>query len=184
MHPLLDVRPWPRILLQYPLLVLTAALLGAVGAFGYSYAPLHRAKNWQIEYLQSRLESRNEQVASLEEKLLEARSSLDGQPSGEDLGALRAQLEEANDLSGSLRKQLRDLERQLEQATQSRDDWKKKHAAALREIESAKAAAAAPSRTQPLARAETSPEAAPEPDRETGAPAAPAPVVSPLPQQE
>lgn len=170
MHPLLDVKPWPRVLRQYPLLILSAALLGGLGAFAYSYAPLHRAKDWQIDYLESRLESRNQQVESLEEKLRDAQASMDGKPSGEELGALRGKLDEVTKHSSSLEKQVRELEQQLEQVTRSRDGWKQKHAAALREIESVKAAAAA-TPDEPVAAA------SPQRDADdAGSPAAPAPV--------
>ena len=77
MHPLLDMRHWPRILLHHPLLILTAILLGAGLAFAYSYAPLHRAKNWEIAYLNDRLESRTGQLEDLETRLRQADSALD-----------------------------------------------------------------------------------------------------------
>ena len=98
MHPLLDVKPWPRVLLQYPLLMLTAVLLGAGGGFAYSYAPLHRAKDWQIDYLQERLDSRTGQVESLERELVETRGALDGQPSSDELDAFRTRLDEATSM--------------------------------------------------------------------------------------
>lgn len=171
MHPLLDPRPWPRTLLRYPLLFLTALLLGALGTFVYSYAPLHNAKDWQIDYLEDRLETRNAHVLELEGELRVAKGSLVGQPSDGEVDALRSQLSEANDLAASHQKQVDELERKFKSASRSRDQWKSRHAAVMAELEGAKKSIAAvtpePEATAPVA-------ATPEPSSET--PASPAPV--------
>ncbi len=135
MHPLLDLRPWPRALLQYPLLILTAVLLGGALAFVYSYAPLHRAKDWEIAYLEERLQTRTEQVETLEAELRKAEATVQGQPSNDEVKSLRAQLDESQSLSASLQKQVGDLEQKLTQANRSRDSWKKKHGALVAEAQ-------------------------------------------------
>lgn len=135
MHPLLDLRPWPRALLRYPLLILTACLLGAIGAFTYSYAPLHRAKDWRIHYLENRLEIRNAQVHELDKELGVARSSLKSQPSGEEMKALRAQLGEATKLTAAREREIQGLERKLASMKKSRDSFKRRHASALADLE-------------------------------------------------
>ncbi len=155
MHPLLDMRPWPRALLRYPLLILTACLLGAIGAFTYSYAPLHRAKDWRIDYLENRLEIRNALVHELEEELGEARSSLKGQPSGEEMKALRAQLGEATKLTAAREREIKGLDRKLASMKKSRDSFKRRHASAVADLES-KLSAPLPSSPEP-ALAATSP---------------------------
>ncbi len=141
MHELLDVRPWPRILLRYPLLILTAFLLGGIVAFAYSYAPLHRAKDWKIGYLEERLASRNAHVQELETALQEAKSSLEGQPSNDDLKTLESRLAEANRLAKTHEKQIGELEAKLASATRSRDSWKSRHASTLAELERLKSTA-------------------------------------------
>jgi chromosome segregation ATPase len=135
LHPLLDVKTWPGVLLRYPLLIVTAFLLGALAGFSYSYAPLHRAKDWKIDYLEERLTSRTNQIEELERELGEVRSASENQPSGEQLDALRAQLAEANGLASSRKKEIAELERELDSANSSRDSWKSKHAQVASKLE-------------------------------------------------
>lgn len=153
MHPLLDVRPWPKVLLRYPLLILTALLLGGLAAFAYSYAPLHAAKDWKIDYLEERLEVRNQQVRELEESLAAARASLEGTPSNDEIGALRTQLKEATQLADSREREVASLQKKLDSTAKSRDQWKSRHAAVVAEMESHEkqaAAVAAPSEPEPV----------------------------------
>jgi hypothetical protein len=135
LHELLDVRTWPRALLRYPLLILTALLLGALLSFAYSYAPLHGAKNWKIDYLEERLESRNAQVLDLETQLREARASLEGTASDDEVRALRTRLDEATRLAAAREQEIAALEEKLESANRSRDSWKSRHAAAVSDLE-------------------------------------------------
>ena len=113
MPKFLDVKQWPRVLWQNPLLFLATLLLGATTAFVYFYAPLHRAKDWKIEYLDERLSIRSKQVRELEENLQKARKSLEGTPSGEELGAVRSQLKEATSLASAREKEMDALSQQL-----------------------------------------------------------------------
>lgn len=149
LHPILDVKPWPRVMLRNPLLILTALLLGALLAFAYSYAPLHRAKDWKIGYLEERLESRNEQVRVLEQQFGEAQSSLDGTPSDGEISALRTRLDEATKLAESNKKEVDKVEGKLASMTRSRDSWKSRHGAAMKELEAQSVAAAAPAPATP-----------------------------------
>ncbi len=174
MHPLLDMRPWPRALLRYPLLILTACLLGAIGAFTYSYAPLHRAKDWRVHYLENRLEIRNALVHELEEELGEARSSLKGQPSGEEMKALRAQLGEATKLTAAREREIKSLDRKLASMKKSRDSFKRRHASAVADLE-AKLSAQLPSSPEPaLAATSPAPPATGDDDPHAAAHASPA----------
>jgi chromosome segregation ATPase len=142
------------------LLILTAALLGGAGAFTYSYAPLHRAKDWEITYLEERLASRTEQVETLEAQLRQAEGAIEGQPSGDQLDALQAQLGEAQELSRSLQTRVSELEGKLTKMTRSRDSWKKKHASLVAEAEATRAAAERRVATTPPAEAEGAADAA------------------------
>ena len=178
MHELLDVRPWPRALLRYPLLILTALLLGALLAFTYSYAPLHRAKDWKIDYLEERLESRNQQLREIKVNLAEARTSLSGTLSIEEIAAIRTRLDEATRLADSRKRETGSLQKKLAQAKKSRDQWRSRHAAAVSEIETQKQQAAALVAAEPAfqmapaAPAPTPPEASEPPVEtpETGTP--------------
>lgn len=135
MNELLDVRRWPHALLRYPLLILTALLLGALLAFSYSYAPLHRAKDWKIGYLEERLESRNQQLREAGNNLTEARTSLNGTLSRGEVSAIRTQLGEATRLADSRKNEITSLQKRLTQARKTRDQWRNRHATALSEIE-------------------------------------------------
>jgi septal ring factor EnvC (AmiA/AmiB activator) len=175
LNQLLDVKPWPRVIWQNPLLILAAFLVGGALAFAYSYAPLHRAKDWQVDYLEDRLEARNEQVRGMETQLEDAEGKLADTPSGEELSALKSQLAEATDLIESRKREIASLKRKLEATSRSRDSWKTKYASALSELENEKsraAAAVAPRRSavepDPLEIADEAP--TPEPPTPPAAP--------------
>jgi hypothetical protein len=172
LHQLLDMRPWPLVVLRNPLLILTAVLVGALAAFAYSYAPLHRAKDWKIDYLEERLEGRRDQVREFEERLTSAHASLDGTPSDEEIRALRTRLEEETRLAASREKENKALDRKLESLTRSRDSWKSRHAAVAQDLE--KQSQAAPAATTVNLAAEPKTEAR-EPE---SAPAAPSPTAA------
>ena len=131
MHELWDMRPWPRALLRYPLLILTTLLLGALLGFSYSYAPLHRAKDWKIDHLEKRLTSRNEQLTKLEENLAQTSASLSGTLTPEEIAAIRTQLREATRLADATQREVSTLQKRLERATKSRDRWRSRHEAAI-----------------------------------------------------
>ncbi len=139
MPKFLDVKQWLRVLWHNPLLFLATLLLGAAISFVYSYAPLHRAKDWKIEYLDERLVIRSKQVGELEEELQKARKSLEGTPSGEELGAVRAQLKEATSLASAREKEMEALLRKLRSTRKSRDEWKSRYDATSSQLEAAAA---------------------------------------------
>ena len=176
MNQLLDVKPWPRVIWQNPLLILATFLVGGAIAFAYSYAPLHRAKDWKVAYLDDRLEARNEQVRALETQLERANGQLANSPSGEELSALKSQLAEATDLVDSRKRELNSLKRKLESVSRSHDSWKRKHASALSELENEKSRAAVAATP---ARQAVQPAPAAEPD--SLAVAHEAPAVEPAP---
>jgi uncharacterized protein involved in exopolysaccharide biosynthesis len=183
----LDVKQWLRVLWQNPLLFLATLLLGAATSFVYSYAPLHRAKDWKIEYLDERLVIRSKQVGELEEELRKARKSLEGTPSGEELGAVRAQLKEATSLASAREKEMEALSRKLRSTQKSRDEWKSRYDATSSQLEAAAAepegaaakSAVAKSAAARNAAADSSRAKAPDPEPPIDAaesnPAAPAP---------
>ena len=175
-----DVKQWPRVLWQNPVLFGVALLLGATSAFVYSYAPLHRAKDWKLDYLEERLSIRTNQARELEQELQQARSALEGTPSGEQLGALRAQLEEATTLAAAHKKEMAALARKLESAERSRNKWKSRSSQASAELEEARRsteAEAMAATTDPLefgATAPVAPSDAEQPEVVEPGPASPA----------
>jgi hypothetical protein len=120
--PRFDPSRWPLVLWHHPVLVLIAFVLGGAMSFAYSYAPLHRAKDWRIEHLETRLASRNEHTRELERQLALARKSLAGAPAAEALAALETRLDEATSLAASRAKDISSLERKLDQARKVRAD--------------------------------------------------------------
>ncbi len=148
-----DLRSWPLVLWRNPLLFAMAFVLGGVAAFAYSYAPLHRAKDWRIDYLESRVESRNAQTKGLEVDLENARKSLAGVPSTEELQGMRAQLAEDSALVASGRREIDGLAAKLKRMTRSRDSWKSRHADAAAQVEELEQAiaGAAPAPPEPPA---------------------------------
>ena len=49
-----------RVLWTHPIHFVVALLVGASGAFIYSYGPLHRSEQWQIGYLEPRVDEQNQ----------------------------------------------------------------------------------------------------------------------------
>ncbi len=130
-----DLRSWAVALWRNPSLFAVAFVLGGATAFAYSYAPLHRAKDWQINYLEGRVESRDVQAKQLEADLEEALESLTDTPSGEELRGMRAQLAEDSALVDSRQRDIDRLTAKLGRMTRSRDSWKSRHADAIARIE-------------------------------------------------
>jgi hypothetical protein len=146
-----DWRSWGRALWLHPILFLLVAMLGAAGSFAYSYAPLHRAKDWKVEYLESRLDKGNLELTELREGLAAARAQLDDSPPAEEVKALRATREQNTELSASKQREIDALERKLEGVTRSRNSWKSKHAKVVAAHDSLEEEIARTARAEPAA---------------------------------
>jgi len=135
----LDPMAWGRALWQNPLLFLTAMLIGAIATFVYSYGPLHRSKDWEIRYLETRLQSRNAYARELEGSLEGADAGPVELPSDDALQVLRAGLERSNERALSLERDaegaLEKLKGKLAGMTRKRDSWRSKHAQAEKDYE-------------------------------------------------
>jgi len=160
-------------MLRYPLLILTAILVGSIAGFAYSYAPLHRAKNWKIEWLEERLANRTAAVEELERELGELRTAGESEPTGDEMNALRAQLAEANGLAAAQKQELAELERQLADANGARDSWQSKHAQVASRLEQLE--------SQPASESPESPE--PEPLEQGSPVSVPASRSNSLPEE-
>lgn len=142
-------------------------LAGAIGAFLYSYIPLHGAKDWKIDYLEERLATKDLELEQLGEKLRQMESALKDVPDGDTFKVLQDELVTADKTVKSLEQQVGKLERRLEETERSRDQWKARHAEAEKARLAAREDAARPS-----------PTAAEPPSAVPAAPAATSAIVS------
>jgi len=119
-------------------------LAGAIGAFVYSYVPLHNAKNWRIDYLEERLATKDAENQSLREKIEQLQGSLSDVPDGDTFKVLQAELVTADKTVSQLEKQVAKLEKRAKEAEQARDTWKSRHAESERQRLAARTESTAP----------------------------------------
>jgi hypothetical protein len=105
-------------------------LVGAIGAFLYSYLPLHAAKDWKIDYLEERLAAKDLEIEQLADELQRMETALKDVPDGDTFKVLQDELVTADKTVKSLEQQVAKLERRVEDAERSRDQWKARHAEA------------------------------------------------------
>lgn len=118
-------------------------LAGALIAFVYSYAPLHSAKNWKIDYLEERLDASRLQIEDLERNLADVQKKMRTRADPEAFRLLQGELAVTDDTIGDLESKLARSQRRVKDLERSRDSWKAKHSEAelkrealLSEIES------------------------------------------------
>jgi hypothetical protein len=121
-----DLQWWKRRVGAY----LGTFLAGGLIAFAYSYAPLHDAKNWRIDYLAERLELKQGQLAELQAELKRLKSDTADRPDSDTLKNLKDELATTNSTVESLEKKLAKSARRIEELERSRDQWKSKQAEA------------------------------------------------------
>jgi hypothetical protein len=124
-----------RIAFRHPGALAGAFLAGGILAFGYSYTPLHGAKNWKIDYQASRLESQREKLAALDAKLAAAGAEAADAARLEESRPRREELDEAQAKLKGLEKKLAALEAENSKLTRSRDSWRSRHAAVEKELD-------------------------------------------------
>ncbi len=114
---------------------------GASLSFVYSYVPLHNAKNWEIGYLEERLQAKDEQLVQLETKVgaLEADVSL--RPEAEAFKLMQEELATTDKTIKELERRLARSEKRAKELERARTHWKRKFDAA---DAAAQAAAPAP----------------------------------------
>ena len=152
---------------------------GGLTAFAYSYLPLHAAKNWKIDHLQERLDSRIEQVDQLQRELKQLRSETSNKPDKATFDQIRQELESSQKAEARLEKKLASSKRRLSELERSRRSWKARFEEADAErktldagsrarqsemaVENSLPAAPAQAEPRPESAAGTSREVAPEP---------------------
>ena len=146
-----------RIAFRHPGALAGAFVLGGILAFGYSYVPLHGAKDWKIDYQESRLLSQREKLEELEVKLAAAEGEAARAANLEEEVPRRQELDEALAKLKALEGKYSKLEKQNVELTRSRDTWKSRHATAQQERDELEARAETPVAATP--RDATPPEA-------------------------
>ena len=155
-------------MLRNPLAFVLTLIAGAGLGFAYSYLPLHSAKLWQVEYLESRVGSLRSQVTKLETDLAASEARAESLPDPGEIDALRTRLAEAESRTSKLEKERATHLANLEQMTRSRDAWRRKQRDAEKRIAKLEAPPPPP------------PAAAPEPEV---MPASPDPGASAWPEE-
>lgn len=164
-------------------------LAGGVIAFAYSYAPLHDAKDWKIEYLEDRARIEGEELRKARVQLAAAQAEAQSRPDGDTFKMLQEELAGTDQTIASLEKQLDRAKRRIKELERSRNNWKKKVAAAetrnqalAKEIEGLAAAPASEPGGTATVPDDTLPAPGPAAPAPVGAPeqAEPAPVTPPL----
>jgi septal ring factor EnvC (AmiA/AmiB activator) len=104
-------------------------LAGALIAFIYSYAPLHSGKNWEIDYLEERLESKEESLGQATRDLARVQSESADKPDGQTFKLLQEELATTDKTIRNLERKLDRSERRTKELERSRKNWKAKYAA-------------------------------------------------------
>ena len=153
---------------------------GAAVAFAYSYGPLHSGKNWMINYLEERVESKDTRLAEVEGELARVKTDSEGKPDSETFKLLQDELATTDKTIQNLERKLARAERRIKDLERSRSNWKKKHAASQARLEqnADERAAVGVAVVDPEASAGSGASASPSEPQPEGAPASPSPSVS------
>ena len=126
-----------RVLAYQPLLFVLAVLAGGALGVGYTCGPLHGAKEWRLDYLDTQLGIQNERVRDLELEL--ARRLESHQTSS--LAVESAELEElaqAAEERDRLTQRAESADEELAKAMRSRDEWRSKYRSADAQLSQAR----------------------------------------------
>ena len=146
-------------------IALVCFIVGAVGAFGYSYRPLHGALTFKVEALEQRIDQRNRENLALKDEvaLLQSGESSCIQP--EELEEVKRELGQIHFALGESQSEVERVERNLRDANANADRWRKRFHTLRDSAEQTLPAAPAPA-PRPAAPAAVSPPApAPTPAR-------------------
>lgn len=165
-----------RVLWRHPIHIAAALLIGAVGAFVYSWGPLHRAEQWKIGYLEERVDEQNRTIREMEDEMVALRAETSSQPDPKDLAAEREAAKKARRELASAQKEAARHEATIKSLRRSVSQWKSKAEKADAEIESLRASLVAADSAAPPSGAGASASVAPP--SAGAAPDGPAPPVS------
>ena len=158
--------------------------LGGVFAFGYSYVPLHAAKQRRVERLESELASEAGRGLALAERLAEIELEARLAPESDEVQTLRSEKNEANRELAGLEKELTSARKRITRLERERSKYKKdagNYKKAVKELTSERDAllAAEKRREQAPPVAAVAPTASPSPAMAGTRPPAPLAVPSP-----
>ena len=105
-------------------------LAGGLIAFVYSYSPLHKAKNWKIEYLEERLEAKEVELQTAGQELASVTADNEDKPDTETFKLLQNELVTVDKTVKELERKLAKAERRMKELETSRNNWKAKTAKA------------------------------------------------------
>lgn len=120
-------RDGSRVLLRHPLLFLLVLLVGGFSGFLYTSGPLHAAKNWRLDYVDTQLAIQNQRVRTLETALVQRNLAAQGSLAPAEATLLRAELARAATQGDQQLERVAAAEKKAEQAYQSRDRWRTKY---------------------------------------------------------
>ena len=117
---------WPLIVRQI-LLGTALFLLGALLSFGYSYRPLHGALTWKVDSLETRLDERNRENATLSDELRVLRANEATRIEPEALAQIETELAQTKKALRKSEKKLKSAERKRRNANTNADRWRKRY---------------------------------------------------------
>lgn len=161
---------WLLVVWHNPLLILGTLLLGGSTSFVYSYIPLQGGKNWEIDYLQSRVDAQNQELRALQIQLSTAHSDVASRPEVAAIDGVEKELKSTKGRLAKLESKSKSDDATIKSLRKTRDQWKKKYESAAKDRD--RLASAVPAKPKPAP-----PVAAP-------AAPAPAPVAKPAPKFE
>lgn len=174
--------------LRQTLIGLGLFVAGGLFAFGYSYRPLHGARIWQIQQLESRLDSVNRENLALHDELARLRSATSDRVDPEILAQVERELEKTKAALAKAEKGLKSSEARRRELASKTTRWQRRYEE-LRDAAAPDPLPSAPSDARPLiaddsadptahapspATAETPLESSPAAPEAPGAPASPA----------
>jgi hypothetical protein len=136
MSTLTELPPW----LRQIAIGLALFLIGGAISFGYSYRPLHGAKNWQIEQLETRLDEVNRENLALADQLASLRRADAGRIDPEALEQVEKELEKTRVALARAEKEMKSLDQKRREADSGATRWRKRYED-LRDSQAALAAA-------------------------------------------
>jgi len=123
MHRFLALPLW----LRQIVIGLGLFIAGGLFAFGYSYRPLHGARIWQIQQLESRLDSVNRENLALHDELARLRSASSDHVDPETLAQVERELEKTKTALAKAEKGLKSSEARRRELASKATRWQRRY---------------------------------------------------------